>query len=296
MRIIGCALPASAVAQVAGALAAEIAKQAGVAIPGLAYLGGACRRGSRNGSPSARKDLLRIAAPSLVVAGYRQPLAVHLLAHAINAALGNLGKTVVLQPKRRTRQSRGLGELAQALNGGQVETLVILGGNPGLHRAGGSGLGGGASARPRRSFGWATTKTRRLRGCHWHLPAAHYLESWGDALAQRWHAGAGSAADRAVVRRADRTGSAGAHWRSEGRPAPTTLFARPSPGYARAADFEEAWKKFLHDGFLANSAAKPVAATLQCRGRWIEALADVKASAPGKGQPRSGVPPRLQPG
>ena len=41
------------------------------------------------------KDLLQNRGQSLVVAGYRQPLAVHLLAHALNAALGNVGKTVV---------------------------------------------------------------------------------------------------------------------------------------------------------------------------------------------------------
>ena len=37
---------------------------------------------------------------SLVVAGYRQPLAVHLLAHAMNAALGNIGKTVSFRRRR----------------------------------------------------------------------------------------------------------------------------------------------------------------------------------------------------
>src|SRR5262249_45838169 len=40
------------------------------------------------------KDLVAHQGQSLVVAGYRQPLIVHLLAYAMNFALGNVGKTV----------------------------------------------------------------------------------------------------------------------------------------------------------------------------------------------------------
>src|SRR5439155_13817055 len=41
------------------------------------------------------RDLLDHGGQGLVLAGHRQPQAVHLLAHALNVALGNVGRTVV---------------------------------------------------------------------------------------------------------------------------------------------------------------------------------------------------------
>ena len=70
---------------------------------------------------------------SLVVAGPRQPAEVHALAHWINQALGNAGVTVTYsRPPRETVQPQvpSLQSLAAEMAAGQVETLVILGGNP----------------------------------------------------------------------------------------------------------------------------------------------------------------------
>ena len=51
------------------------------------------------------------------------------MVHAINAALGNIGKTVVFLDAPEAKEEK-IADLAQALNSGQVETLVMLGGNP----------------------------------------------------------------------------------------------------------------------------------------------------------------------
>ena len=113
-----------------------------------------------------------------VLAGYRQPAAVHLIAHAINAALGSFGTVVVAQ---ETEAPAGtLAELAASLNANQVDTLVILGGNP-VYTA-------------PADLDWAVTQRKAqqvVRLSYYedetsektdlHLPAAHYLESWGDA-------------------------------------------------------------------------------------------------------------------
>src|SRR5205823_6800770 len=50
--------------------------------------------GSEKWLEAVAKDLLRHQGRCLVVAGEHQPAAVHALAHAINAALGNVGKTL----------------------------------------------------------------------------------------------------------------------------------------------------------------------------------------------------------
>src|SRR5207244_8776648 len=69
-------------------------------------------------------DLKASSGASLVVAGYRQPSAVHLLAHAINAALGANGKTVEFRQTPSINDGT-IGDLAASLNTNEVDTLVI---------------------------------------------------------------------------------------------------------------------------------------------------------------------------
>ena len=97
----------------------------------------------------------------------------------MNAALGNLGKTVVFH-ETPAPQEGSIGELARALNAGEVGTLVVLGGNP-------------VYSAPA-ELDWATTQRKaklvvRLGSYEdetyavsdWSIPQLHYLESWGDA-------------------------------------------------------------------------------------------------------------------
>src|SRR5205085_4490162 len=79
--------PASAVAQIAEALAAAVNGGGSSAVPAGV---------DPKWISECAKDLVANKGQSLVVAGINQPLAVHQLAHAINAALGNVGKTVLL--------------------------------------------------------------------------------------------------------------------------------------------------------------------------------------------------------
>ncbi len=79
------------------------------------------------------KDLQKHQGASVVVAGDFQPPVVHALAHALNHALGNVGKTVeYIAPvqAKPVDQLDSLRELAKDMEAGKVELLVILGGNP----------------------------------------------------------------------------------------------------------------------------------------------------------------------
>ena len=102
------------------------------------------------------------------------------LANAINAALGNVGKTVVLAGGMQTSEGT-FTELADALNARQVRDA----GNPRWATRFTTRrriwIGPRTQRKPRRSCASATTKTKLRRRGDWHLPAAHYLESWGDA-------------------------------------------------------------------------------------------------------------------
>ncbi len=132
-------------------------------------------------------DLRDHAGQCLVAVGRKQPPLVHAVAHAMNTLLGNVGTTVTYKPTV-DRQVLGLAELIEAIDNGQVETLVILAGNPVFNAPADLPLGDRLS----RGFvshvirlGLHVDETSRLgkdqSSVEWHLPAAHYLESWADA-------------------------------------------------------------------------------------------------------------------
>ncbi|HEX5083042.1 MAG TPA: TAT-variant-translocated molybdopterin oxidoreductase, partial [Blastocatellia bacterium] len=82
--------------------------------------------------PLAR-DLERRRGGSLVIAGDSQPPAVHALAAMMNQTLGAAGNTVVYASPVEANpvdQTQSLGELARDMDAGQVDLLVIIGGNP----------------------------------------------------------------------------------------------------------------------------------------------------------------------
>jgi molybdopterin-containing oxidoreductase family iron-sulfur binding subunit len=131
-------------------------------------------------------DLQQSRGRSIVIAGDEQSPAVHALAHAMNDALGNTGQTVLytdpveFTPPNFNGNMQSLRELAQDLNNGVVELLVVVGGNP-IYNA-------PADLDFLKSFQKANLrvhlslhKDETSEWSHWHIPAAHYLESWSDA-------------------------------------------------------------------------------------------------------------------
>jgi MoCo/4Fe-4S cofactor protein with predicted Tat translocation signal len=267
-------VPGSLVGQIAATLAAGVG-----APPGADTLAGTAPEGEPGKwGRECAADLLAHKGRSLVVAGHRQPVSVHLLAHAVNAALGNVGKTVFFHPVPEAIEA-GIVELAQALNAGLVDTLVILGGNP-------------VYAAPA-DLDWATTQRKAKRVVRlgyyedetfpvsdWHLPAAHYLESWGDAqtadgtlvpvqplIAPLF----GGLTELEVL----------ARLAGEKTTSPYSIVRETFAKWGNGTDTDAAWRKFLHDGFLAESAAKPVEVKLNAAAL-TEAWRDAKATPPGK--------------
>ncbi len=133
---------------------------------------------------AAAKDLLANRGRSVVVAGAHLPPAVHAWVLAINAALGNLGTTLTHRAPRHAARSV-LGELTalvSAIQSGEVSTLVILGGNPAYDAPSDLDFTKAvAKVTTCIRAGAKVDETSAL--AHWHLPLAHFLESWGDAAA-----------------------------------------------------------------------------------------------------------------
>jgi molybdopterin-containing oxidoreductase family iron-sulfur binding subunit len=122
-----------------------------------------------------------------VIAGDSQPPVVHVLAHAMNEALGNVGATVTYTQTaeaRPTNQLQGLKELVGEMNAGTVTFLLILGGNP-VYTAPADLKFAAALEKValRAHVGQYQDETAAL--CHWHVPEAHFLESWSDVRASQ---------------------------------------------------------------------------------------------------------------
>src|SRR6185503_19909855 len=130
-------------------------------------------------------DLAAHKGKSAVIAGDRQPAAVHAIARAINDALGNTGSTVTYTAPIAESPADGvqsLTTLVEEMRAGKVDVLLILGTNPVFT----------APADLKFTEALDKVSTRVHLGlyhdetadrCHWHVNEAHYLESWGDVRA-----------------------------------------------------------------------------------------------------------------
>jgi MoCo/4Fe-4S cofactor protein with predicted Tat translocation signal len=131
------------------------------------------------------KDLQQHRGASAVIAGDHQPPSVHWMAHAINSALGNWGKTVIhtdpLDP-HAADDIASLKELVEDMDAGKVETLVIVGGNPVYNAPVDFNFVQRMSkVKLRIHMGLYADETSDV--CQWHIPEAHFLETWSDARA-----------------------------------------------------------------------------------------------------------------
>jgi molybdopterin-containing oxidoreductase family iron-sulfur binding subunit len=130
------------------------------------------------------KDLQANRGRGLIVAGERQPAAVHAVVCALNAHLDNTGKTVsYYETKDALLPSvASLASLVSAMKAGQVKTLVILGGNPVFDAPADLDFASALSKVPHTiALGHQVDETSSH--AEWHIPRAHYLESWSDVRA-----------------------------------------------------------------------------------------------------------------
>ena len=134
--------------------------------------------------PIAR-DLQKNKGAGVVIAGEYQPPIVHALAHVMNASLGNVGKTVFYTDAIEANpvdQLASLQDLVKDLDAGAVDLLLVLGGNPVFNAPVEIGLRDRLQKAKLRAH-LSQIRDETSEACQWHLPEAHYLETWGDARA-----------------------------------------------------------------------------------------------------------------
>uniref|UniRef100_UPI0032B2164E TAT-variant-translocated molybdopterin oxidoreductase n=1 Tax=uncultured Abyssibacter sp. TaxID=2320202 RepID=UPI0032B2164E len=117
----------------------------------------------------------------LVVAGSQQPAVVHALALAMNAHLGAIGRGLRLR-EPEAPATEPLSSLVEAVRDKSVDCLICVEANP-LYDAPADLEFAAAFGNIPLRIHWGERVDETARLSHWHVPATHDLESWGDARA-----------------------------------------------------------------------------------------------------------------
>ena len=216
-------------------------------------------------------DLRNRGRTSLVVPGEFQTPAVHAIAHSINAALGSVGTTVDYLPVVEADPVDGVTSLRQLvddMNGGQVQLLLVLGGNPVYTAPSDIGLDQ-ALHNVAMTVHLGLFEDETAARCQWHIPELHALESWTDARAFDGTASIlqpviaplyeGHSVHELLAQFTDQPDQSSheavqASWRA-----------------SASGDFDRFWRTSLHDGVVASSTFQP--ANVSVRSAWASGLA-----------------------
>ncbi|HWC60217.1 MAG TPA: TAT-variant-translocated molybdopterin oxidoreductase, partial [Verrucomicrobiae bacterium] len=206
--------------------------------------------------PALVHDLENNRGKSIVIAGEWQPPIVHALCHWLNEKLGNIGETIFYTDPaefRPANQLASLRELADEMKLGAVDTLFLLSGNPAYTVPADFDF---TELLPKIKnsiyLGPELDETAAL--CTWHLPQAHYLESWGDAksfdgtmslqqpLIEPLYGGKTPQEILGAILQRQSIGTdydqVRQFWQTQNR----------------WPDFEKGWRRALHDGLIAGTA------------------------------------------
>ena len=207
-----------------------------------------------------RDDLWKRPGSSAIVAGDHQPAIVHALVHMMNSSLGNIGKTVFYTEPvdaNPINQTGSLRDLVADMRAGKVDLLVIMGGNPIYDAPADLGFADALKSSNislRIHQGLYQNETSEY--CHWHVNEAHSLEAWGDTRAYDGTVSivqpliaplyAGKSAPELVSALSGVSDVTGydlvrAYWQKQ----------------HAGADFEDFWRKSLHDGWVEGTTYSP---------------------------------------
>ena len=211
-------------------------------------------------------DLLNHRGRSIVLAGIGQSPAVHAIVHAINRSLGNYGRTVIYTDPVEVRpinQMESLRGLATDMEAGNVDTLVIAGGNPVYDAPADLNFAETlSSVNLKIHLGLYEDETSAR--CDWHIPEAHFLEAWGDARAYDGTVSivqpliaplyGGKSLPELLEAILDRSDSKGydtvrGYWKTRTDP----------------AKFDQFWQKSLNDGVISGTSLSPIDPELRLR-------------------------------
>ncbi|MDX6403753.1 MAG: hypothetical protein QOH70_1208 [Blastocatellia bacterium] len=242
------------------------------------------------------RDLQEYKGASIVIVGDDQAPIIHAMAHSMNALLGNVGKTVFYTDPLEVNsvdQTQSLRELVTDIDAGHVDTLIIIGGNPAYNTPVDLRLDLNRLNKVKLRAHLSLYDDETSDICHWHIPATHYLESWGDArsydgtvtivqplIAPLYEGRTAYEVLALFSENYDRKpydivkdywrANAGAERQGSGASSNASPTPASSPVAGAPADFESWWRKCLHDGFIPNSALPTK--TVSMKSDWAAGL------------------------
>jgi molybdopterin-containing oxidoreductase family iron-sulfur binding subunit len=226
------------------------------------------------------KDLKAAGGFSTLFVGERQPVAVHALAHAIDARLGNVGPIVTVSfaasvdganPVARVGMHEQLDALVKSL-GTEVTTVVTFDGNP-LYTAPGELKLADALAKVTFVHCGVLPEESGVKAA-WHVPSAHFLESWGDARA--WD-GTASIVQPIILPIHGARPSLSILAAMVGEPETNDRKLVEQTWLGKQLADVKAWRKALHDGVIPNTTRAGAAAEVKAQDV-IAAVGSVTAS------------------
>jgi len=246
-----------------GALAAQLARELGVAIDGPAPTS----EDEAGWLGPLVQDLKAHRGRSAVVVGAQQDASVHALAHAINAALGNVGQTVHYTAPldaESVDHTSSLVELVNDMRAGGVSALVMLDVNP-VYDAPGELEFASAIEQVRFRAQMSTHADETTQHCHWHVPSSHWLEAWGDIRAYDGTVSVIQPLIEPLYQSKSAHEVVAAIAGQGGQPVRDLLADRwaKDPVFASATDFGAAWQRVLHDGLIPGTTLPAISPTLQ---------------------------------
>jgi MoCo/4Fe-4S cofactor protein with predicted Tat translocation signal len=247
---------ASDIELLARALAAKVGTGAAVALPAA----------TEKWLSTVAEELQKERGTSLVVAGDQQPAAVHALAHAINASLGNVGTTIYYtEPVEAepTANLESLRQLCSDMRAGKVEALVILGGNPAYNAPHDFDFLEKLK-KVHTSIHLSPYFDETSAYCNWHIPESHFLETWSDARAYDGTASVVQPLISPLYFTKSAHDVIAAFSDKPGNPPYELLRAywREAMGHSDVS-VESGWKKWLNDGVIPGTKFSPINAELK---------------------------------
>ncbi len=248
-------IPVSQIGLVAQELAAEIFSQ--TKDDGLGRVVGsplkATAKARQEWVKITAEDLVANKGKSLVLAGSRLPAGVQALVFAINAALGNLGKTLIGR-KSVSKPAASIAEVARGLSDKSLTSIIIVGGNPAYNAA--VDLDFAAKLKTAANVvrvGAYEDETSDV--ATWQVPLAHYLESWGDGFCMD---GSHVSVQPMILPLYAGWSELDVLAKFAGlkKPEGPELVQETFRQLVKPNDFVAVWAKFLHDGFVMGEAPK----------------------------------------
>lgn len=212
------------------------------------------------------EDLRGHEGSSVVIPGEGQPAEIHALCHAINTTLGAMGTVVSTSPMSadEARSSvESIRSLAAEMTAGRVDTLVCIDTNP-LFDAPADLNFGDAFASLSTTITWSVQASETAARSMWSLNGAHFLESWGDVEA---YDGTISPIQPMIAPLYDPALSdiellallAGDE-NPDGYALVRQTWASVLGSRVETPAFDKRWRRALHDGLLAGTAANKTSA------------------------------------